>query len=148
MKKQPVRNFGQTLIELLVALGAGVIIMVALVGVVVVAGKNSQFAKNQNLATRFSQEGIELIRSKRDQQGWTTFYSNYNGQPQCIDASGNFTNMSTDCGKNVTNFFNRSASFVDNSGDQTQLEVTVTTSWQEISATHRSKQTTILSKWE
>ena len=149
MKKVLVRkNFGQTLIELLMALGAGVLIVVAIVGGVVMEGKNSQFAKNQNLATRYAQEGIELIRSQRDKLNWSAFYANYSGKPQCIDNGGNFTLMSGNCTPNVgNNFFTRSATFTDSAQTGINLSITVTVSWQDSSGTHRSSQTTVLTSW-
>lgn len=150
MKKVPVHNrFGQSLIELLMALGAGVLIMVAIVAGVVMAGKNSQFAKNQNLATRYAQEGIELARSQRDKLGWSPFYANYSAKPQCIDNGGNFTLMSGNCTPNVgNNFFTRSATFTDSGGTGISLSLTVTVSWQDSSGTHESSQTTVLTNWE
>ena len=147
MKKVPVhKNFGQTLIELLMALGAGVLIVMAIVGGVVMAGKNSQFAKNQNLATRYAQGGVELIRSQRDKLGWSAFYTNYNDQPQCLDGTGNFTPMSISCAK-IAILFTRAATFVDD-GTGLNLTVTVTVSCQDSSGTHQSNQTTVLTSWE
>lgn len=147
MKKVLVhKNFGQTLIELLMALGAGVLIVVAIVGGLVMAGKNSQFAKNQNLATRYAQGGIELIRSQRDKLGWATFYADYNGQPQCITSDGTFSALSDGCPK-IATIFTRSATFVDD-GTGLNMTVTVTVSWPDSSGTHESSQTTVLTSWE
>ncbi|MCL5676239.1 MAG: hypothetical protein M1120_03905 [Patescibacteria group bacterium] len=150
MRKRPARNkfLGQTLIEMLMALGAGVLIVMAIIGGVVVANRNSQFSKNQNLATRYAQEGIELIRSQRDQLGWNAFYSAYNNVPQCIDGSAKFTNMAGSCGQNVASFFSRSATFFDTNGSGKSLTVTVTVSWSEVNGSHDSKQTTLLTEWE
>lgn len=147
MRKALVRNnLGQTLIELLMALGAGVLIVLAIVGGLIMAGKNSQFAKNQNLATRYAQEGIELIRSQRDKLGWSTFYADYNGQPQCIATDGVFSALSDGCPK-IVGLFIRSATFVDN-GSGLSLTIAVTVSWPDSSGTHESSQTTVLTSWE
>ncbi len=149
MKKALVRkNDGQTLIELLMALGAGVLIIVAIIGGVVTAGRNSQFAKNQNLATNLAQEGIELVRSQRDKLGWSGFSDAYTVSPvQCIDSNGNFTSGVPNCPPNAgtANFFTRTATFtVSGFG----LDVTVTVSWQDSNGVHKSSQTTFLSSWE
>ncbi len=127
------------------ALGAGVLIVVAIVGGLVMAGKNSQFAKNQNLATRYAQEGVELIRSQRDKLGWVAFHANFT-QPQCISASGTFSALSGGCPK-IASLFTRSATFVDD-GTGLNMTVSVTVSWQDSSGTHESSQTTVLTSWE
>lgn len=140
------KNFGQTLIELIMALGMGVLIVIAIVGGVVTAGRNSQFAKNQSLATRYAQEGVELIRSQRDKLGWSTFKTSFGGQPQCISAAGVFTVLSDGCSQ-IASIFTRSAAFdVDATG--LKLTVTVTVTWEDSSGTHNSKQTTVLTSWE
>ncbi len=61
MKRKAVNKpkiFGQSMIETLIALGIAVLIIVALVQSIVTSVKNTQFAKNQTLATRYSQEGV------------------------------------------------------------------------------------------
>lgn len=63
---------GQSLIEVLVALGTAVIVLAAIVSSVINALNNAQFAKNQNLATQYAQEGMETIRKMRDSD-WNTF---------------------------------------------------------------------------
>lgn len=139
-------NFGQTLIELLMALGAGVLIVLAIVGGLIMAGKNSQFAKNQNLATRYAQEGVEFIRSQRDKLGWSVFKTNYSGQPQCISSNGSFTALANGCSK-IANIFTRSATFIDD-GTGLSLTVAVTVSWSDSSGLHSSSQTTVLTSWQ
>lgn len=53
---------GQTIIEAIVALAAIFIIVVAITIAIVNAVNNSQFVKNQNLANKFAQQGMEQIR--------------------------------------------------------------------------------------
>lgn len=148
MKKTLVHNRGQTLIELIMALGAGVLIVIAIIGGVVAAGKNSQFAKNQSLATRYAQEGVELIRSQRDKLGWSTLYADYSGKPQCIAGGGIFSDKGNSCGNNVATIFSRDATFIDDTGNGTKLSISVTVSWQDSSGTHQSTQTTLLTSWQ
>lgn len=57
---------GQTLIEVIVALGAAVIVITAITVVVINALSNVQFSKNQNSATQYAQEGLEIVRRLRD----------------------------------------------------------------------------------
>ena len=78
---------GQTLIEALVALGAAVIIVSAITIVVISALNNAQFSKNQNLATQFAQQGMEIMRQMRD-SNWTTF-SDLSEEAYCLDKGSN-----------------------------------------------------------
>lgn len=66
------REGGQTLVEVLLALGIAVIIITAIISVVIIALSNASFSKNQNLANAFAQEGLEVVRAIRD-RSWTDF---------------------------------------------------------------------------
>src|SRR5258708_22405731 len=65
---------GQTLLEVLIALGLLSIIMSSLIVVILSALNNANFGKNQNLATQYAQEGMEIMRNIRD-QNYGTFSS-------------------------------------------------------------------------
>ncbi len=58
---------GQSLVEVVIALGIAVIIVIAFTNATIASVRNSQFSKNQNLATKFAQETLELVRAIRDQ---------------------------------------------------------------------------------
>ncbi len=60
------KNNGQTLIEVLVALGTAVVIISAITVAVLSALSNSEFENNQSLATDYSQQGMEIVRSMRN----------------------------------------------------------------------------------
>jgi type II secretory pathway pseudopilin PulG len=66
---------GQTLLEVLTALGVAVVVIVALSILAVSALRNAQHAKAQAEATKFVNEAIEEVRAVRDQRGWSTFSS-------------------------------------------------------------------------
>ncbi|MBI3384756.1 hypothetical protein HY030_01015 [Candidatus Gottesmanbacteria bacterium] len=145
VKKKP----GQSMIETLIALGIGVLIIVALVQSIVTSIKNSQFAKNQTLATRFSQEGIEIIRSVRDRLGWPSFYNSYNTKTKCLGSNDYTTWGDTlPCTINTGDIFSRQASFSDPSGSGNQILVNVTTAWTDTTGSHKSEQQTYLTKWQ
>jgi Tfp pilus assembly protein PilW len=63
---------GQTLIEVLVGLAAGVIVIGAITIVTINALNNAQFSENQNLATEYAQQAMENMRNMRD-----TDYGNF-----------------------------------------------------------------------
>lgn len=147
-RPRPARK-GQSLIEVLIALGIGVLVIVALVQSLVTSIKNSQFAKNQNLATRYSQDAVENIRSKRDNLGWSTMFSTYNNKTYCIGTGINsWTVKSGSCPVLTDTIFTREAKFSDPGSSLEKLLVEVTTSWTDSSGTHSSKQKTFLTKWE
>jgi Tfp pilus assembly protein PilV len=58
---------GQSLVEVVIALGIAVIIVIAFTNATITSVRNSQFSKNQNLSTKYAQESLELIRAVRDQ---------------------------------------------------------------------------------
>jgi Tfp pilus assembly protein PilV len=64
---------GQTLIEVVVATGMVVMVMVALVSGVVMSVANNRTAKERAVATRLSQEGMEWARAWREKIGWQPF---------------------------------------------------------------------------
>ena len=63
---------GQSLFEVLAALVVVTVIVVAVVSLGSTSIRNVSFARNTELSTRFSQEGIEWLRSERD-AGWDVF---------------------------------------------------------------------------
>ncbi len=67
---------GQSLIEALVALGAAVIIISAITVAVITALSNSDFAKYQNQAAGYAQQGMQIVQQK-SQLDWvdTATYS-------------------------------------------------------------------------
>jgi Tfp pilus assembly protein PilV len=58
---------GQSLIEVVIALSIAIIVAVAFTNVTITSVRNAQFAKNQNLATKYAQQTIEYLRAIRDQ---------------------------------------------------------------------------------
>jgi type II secretory pathway pseudopilin PulG len=57
---------GQTLIEVVIALSAIAIVISAITVAVISSLSNAQFAKDQNLATQYAQQGTELVRVMRN----------------------------------------------------------------------------------
>ncbi|OGY29577.1 MAG: hypothetical protein A3F35_02765 [Candidatus Woykebacteria bacterium RIFCSPHIGHO2_12_FULL_45_10] len=63
---------GQTLIEVVVAIALGVVVITALVGLGARANRNANYSKISEIASKFAQEGQELVRQIRDQDGKVT----------------------------------------------------------------------------
>lgn len=60
------RQAGQALLEALLALAFAVVIITAVVIAVITTLNNSSFTKNQNLASQYAQEGLDIARNMRD----------------------------------------------------------------------------------
>lgn len=116
---------GQTLLEVLLALGATTMILGAISTIVISSLDNAQFTKNQNLANSYAREGMEGIRKIRD-SSWDNFVS-YNGK-YCMPNVNQLISSPPggNCGQNV-GIFNREVT-IDHS-DALCSKVTTTVAW-------------------
>lgn len=97
MKKRTVLS-GQTLIEVVVALGIAIIIISAVVAVVLSALRGAEMSRAQNNAAHLAQQGIEVVRQLRntDYAGFQTKEGVY-----CLDK--NSTTLRSDCSLTTPN---------------------------------------------
>ncbi len=99
---------GQTLAEVLIAIALLGIILTSMTIVVTTALSNANFSKNQELATQYAQEGMELVKQLQ-----LTNYQKLNGFSgrYCVDQNGvwnlNSSGYSSNCAVNINNFFIR-----------------------------------------
>lgn len=158
-------NLGQTLLEVVIALGIGVIVVTALTIVTISGIRNSQYSQNQLRATKLAQDWIEQIRSFRDQNaticnlGTVTDWNSSTGlflARVCPTSLPCYTVVQTDptCRLKVVTQattdnsqapFSRQAQIQDY-GSSDQEKVTITTSWSDFSGNHQSILVTILSR--
>lgn len=146
---------GQTLVEILVAIAVIILVLVAVVSRAVDSVRNSIFSRDQVLATRFAQEGIEWARSQRDRLGWGEFTLALDGDPvtYCVlNLASNLETLSpVGCADPIPGtIFLREVSFdyeavADPSGDY--ADVTAVVSWTDRTGTHASTLGTRLSQW-
>ena len=64
---------GQTLIEMIVVISVGVLVVGGLVFATISSLRNANYAKNQVQVTKLAQEGLERVRSIRNQDGSVNF---------------------------------------------------------------------------
>lgn len=133
------------MIEAIAALGVGVVVVTAIVLAVVSALNNAQFSKNQNLATQYVQQGMEIMRQMRDSD-WVLF-SSYDSGSYCLDKDeknlfprdGAVINGCSHDGSNPQNVdvFARQVNIEENSSDcdNTQTKVLVSVSWSDSKCT-------------
>lgn len=104
------RESGQTLIEVITALAAGAIVVAAIAIAVLSSLNNSQYSKNQALASQYAQQGMEFMRKERD-SSWSTFngYGSSTGITYCLEGGGStlVVESTPPCPENIDSFFSR-----------------------------------------
>jgi Tfp pilus assembly protein PilV len=120
---------GQTLIEVLIALACAAIIISAITVVVTTSLSNAQFSKNQNLATKYATEGLEFVRRIRDSD-YIAFKAYPNGT-YCLakPLPASLGSPATCSTPNVDNVFIRAAALNDSACGANQIQVAVTVTW-------------------
>lgn len=126
---------GQSLIEVVAGLAVMMIVVLSLVSVTTVSVRNASFSRNQMLATKYAQEGIEEARNLRETQTEAVFF--VNGSCDNSDMVGIFTRV-RDCGLSVD-----PADL-----DKKTIEIEVVVSWSDDNGTHESRLNTELTNWK
>lgn len=139
---------GQSVFELIVALGVGVLILTSLVKIVTISVRNATYSKEQAQATRYAQEGVEWIRTERDKdwQGLLNKSQTGSSKEWCI---GNLSwpAVAPGCSSNemiANTSFSRKVELLTRSSDI--IEVDVTVSWNN-GGEHSSNISTRLTNW-
>lgn len=124
---------GQSLFEIVVAVGIIALIMVVVVSLSTSSVKTSTFARNKTEANKLAQDAIEWLRSERD-TNWNVFNTNTNTSPRCFD---NLDWSSTSaCGASefvVNTKFLREGTFTKTAP---RIDATVTIRWSEPDGGH------------
>ncbi len=129
---------GQSLVEALVAMTAAVIIVSAIAVAVITSVNNSDFSKNQNLATQYAQEGIEILRNL-SQSNWNSF-STYSGT-YCLNQGSTTLTIPTNvnCPQNINSFFVRQISITQTSDSCSgNAKISISVSWGDGKCTNAS----------
>lgn len=90
---------GQTLLELVIAVGVVAVIVTGLVVAATAALRFGQESRTRTTAVKYAQEAIERARQIRDSQSTDTFLS-YSGTGQkswCLSQDGTWSEMATEC---------------------------------------------------
>ena len=74
---------GQSLIEIVLVLSVVVMVITGITFAVTSSLKNATFSKNQNLASAYAQQGMEIVRGIRD-RSWSAFFSLPGGPFFCL----------------------------------------------------------------
>lgn len=118
---------GQSLIEVIVAIFIIILVFTAIIFATVLAVKKAQFSKNQNLAEKYAQEGIETVRNFRDL--YPELFWQKNG---------------TDPEEVIGDFTRKTEYTLISEGE---IKVTITVSWKDSLGNHKIKQSSVFTKW-
>lgn len=143
---------GQSLFEVVVAIGVAALVLVAAVSLSTTSLRNTDFSKNNALATKYAQEGSEYIRQQRDTD-WTSFVSNWTGGAKNL--GNNFTTstsaidsvFSRQVSKTVCSFYNGTTTSASACSSSNIVDVYVTVTWTDGSGSHDVNDVTTLSRW-
>lgn len=148
---------GQTLIEVIVAIGLVVLVLITLVSALTLAIRNNQFAKDQVLARNYARESLEWLRSLRNQMEWSSFYDMIVADAPpvtyCLPTLPATTTLAQALGNTVCSAtdiipstrYQRSILFTAPATDE--VDAVVTVQWIDGGKTHQSQSTLILRKW-
>lgn len=75
---------GQALIEAIIAITVVTAVITAVVAVIITSLSSTNAIKNNDLATNYAQQGIELVRDIKS-AGFADFVSNYPTEQYCLD---------------------------------------------------------------
>ncbi|OGM04480.1 hypothetical protein A2129_01745 [Candidatus Woesebacteria bacterium GWC1_42_13] len=138
---------GQSLFEVVIAVGVMGIVISAVVALAATSIRNSTFSRNNSLATRYAQEAIEWMRGERD-ASWVTFY-NYSivaGNMYCLDTLSWAKARPCNAGEYLSaTILTRRVIFSVISPTDVEAEVTVL--WTDSQGTHQVATSTVYTDW-
>ena len=137
---------GQSLFEVVAALGVVTVIIVALVALASNSIHNSNFSKDKALATRYSQEATEWLRGERD-TNWDIFATKALTPTWCLPSLSWMSASVGTCDEEyiANTRFQREVTF--NVTDTKTIEVSVIVSWEDSKGTHQVASATTLTDW-
>lgn len=136
---------GQTLVEVIVAIGVVVLLVMGLIVSTSVSLKASQYGKMRSLGTQYANEAIEVARNLRD-SGWSTFLVDYGGFSWCLNKAGEWSKMvGASCMPNIDSIYARVVTFTWN---DPRMNVDVSVSWVDGAKTYSATLSTYLTQWK
>lgn len=156
--KFAVKSRGQTMIEVVVAVGVAVMLCVSLITTSLVTQRTARSARNNTQATNLAQEYVEKLRIMRDRLGFDTLYSMItNASCMYINDNNNNSDVGTwtlvscaDPGSSIildskTTFW-RKIVFLTLTGSRIDVDVYVV--WDDSGGRQTVRSQGILTKWD
>lgn len=157
-------NSGQSLFEVVVALGMIALLVIGLVGVSTSSVRNTSFSANTTTATNYGSDALQWLRNQSD-TGWSTFENNViTNQAYCLDALG-WTNVGACTSSEIisSTVFIRQVTFLCSvnkgstfpaatctAGNRTTInaiQANVTVSWTDSQGTHTVNLSDVFTNW-
>lgn len=145
-KCQIPKQLGQSLFEVVFAIGASALIITAVVILATNAVSNSTFSKNEALAGRLTGETVEWLRGQRDAD-WDTFYANTAITPRCLPTLS--WNLTGGCGEGdtISSNTNFRRELLLTHIDTQNVEVKVRVYWEDGRGVHEISTVTNFTDW-
>ncbi len=141
---------GQSLFEVIFALAIAAIVLIGVVSLAASSVRNSTFARNKALATRYTQEASEWLRGQRDANPWAAVIAASSPDPGTtwclVDLSAGLTSPAPTCGVITGTIFTREV-ILKELPNPNEVEVTVTVDWTDSKGIHEVRTVTILTNW-
>jgi Tfp pilus assembly protein PilV len=140
-------NKGQSLFEVVLALG---IVSLIIIGIVILAAnsiKNSSYSRDKTQATRYAQEATEWLRGERDTD-WTLFAQKAATPLWCLPALSWGSAQQRACQSTEAisgTFFTRELYFSVTDADTIATEVNI--AWSDGQGLHEVRSSTIFTNW-
>lgn len=139
---------GQSLFEVVLALGVIAAITVGVVSLTVGSIRNASFSKNKTLAGRYAQEATEWLRSERD-KNFTVFSGRASGTYCLKDPIG--WSIHTNCSPtdNIpgTILYRKVTFSTSLVSGKTVIQASVKVYWTDAQGAHEATSTTLFSDW-
>lgn len=142
------KNKGQSLFEVLVALTISVLVIVTLVSLVNTSTRNATFSKNKTLASRYAQEATEWLRGQRDND-IVNFKTRALTATWCLRDLGWTISGTCSASNQITGtVFTRQLAFSSSviSG-KTLIQADVSVTWTDAQGAHEVRSSTNFSDW-
>jgi type II secretory pathway pseudopilin PulG len=136
---------GQSLLEVVVAVGISALILVAVASLAAGSVRTSSYNRNNAQATKYAQEALEWLRTQRDED-WDTFAS-------YSSTSGVTTNLCTSpisawggtCP--IANIFFRSTTLTMDASNSDIIDAVVSVTWTDSQGVHEVRSATKFTNW-
>lgn len=143
---------GQMLIEVLLALGFGALVLLAIANAVIGGLSNTQLASSQNQATLFAQQALEIVRDIKNKSSWSSFVGTYatpSPRTFCLPENDTTPNSgSCQAQDRIDGFFKREIVFALVNSNSSKIRVTVTVSFTDNKGVHKSELISVFTDWK
>lgn len=153
---------GQSLLEVLIALSVIILVLTALVRVVSLSIRSTDYARNASVAANSATEGMEILRSYRDSNTWDIFTGLTDG-PMVLGLNPLISNYTSACPITVTidnfpatglldNYYLRCSALTDGpvgvDGKPINVKAVISVYWLENDSVKKSEVTSYFYNWK